>query len=161
VAPAVAFALTRVLLVDTACASGLLLLGGAAAAPLLPKRAGLAHGDVPFSVGLRLPLMVGRVVFVPVVLSPLIPGFAPELWTLLRPLLPTMMIPLAVGMIVRWQSEPWARRLRAVFGPVSNVSMFLAILLLIVPNLDALVGTFGTGAAIVGATSVTLMVVVG
>src|SRR4029079_11155889 len=121
----------------------------------------LARGDVPFSVGLMLLLMVGSVVFMPVALPLLIPGLAPEPWPLLRPLLFTMLLPLAAGMVVRWKSEPWERRLRGVFGPVSHVSMLLAIVLLIWLNFDAIVGTIGTGAAIVGATYVALMVAVG
>lgn len=161
VAPAVAFGLVRVLPIDPAYATGLLLLGGAAGAPFLPKLAELAHGDVAFSVGLMLLLMVGSVVFMPVALPLLIPGLAPEPWPLLRPLLFTMLLPLAAGMVVRWRSGPWARRLRSVFGPVSNVSMVVAVVLLIALNLDAIAGTFGTGAAILGATYVALMVVLG
>src|SRR5207253_2880125 len=78
-----------------------------------------------------------------------------------RPLLLTMLLPLAVGMAVRWRSGPWAGRLRAVLGPVSTVSMLLAVVLLIWLNFDALAGTFGTGAAAVGAVYVALLVVAG
>jgi BASS family bile acid:Na+ symporter len=161
VAPAAAFGLAYVLPIDRAHATGLLLLGGAAGAPFLPKLAELARGDVAFSVGLMLLLMVGSVVFMPVALPLLVPGLAPEPWPLLRPLLLTMLLPLAAGMVVRWRSGPWARRLRGVFGPASNVTMLLAVTLLIWLNFDAIVGTIGTGAAIVGASYVALMVVVG
>lgn len=158
IAPAVAFALARALPIDPPHAIGLLLLGGAAGAPFLPKLAELARGDLAFSVGLMLLLMVGSVVFMPVALPLLIPGLSPEPWPLLRPLLFTMLLPLVAGMAVRAAAEPWARRLRPAVAVTSNVSMVLAVLLLIGLNFDALVGTFGTGAAAVGTLYVALLI---
>lgn len=156
IAPALAYALTAVIPLDRPYAVGLLLLGGAAGAPFLPKLAELAKGDLAFSVGLMLLLMVGSVVFMPVVLPVLIPGLAAEPWPLLRPLLLTMLLPLAAGMAVRDRSERWAARLRVVFGPASNVSMILAVVLLIGLNFGALAGTFGSGAVAVAVVFVSL-----
>jgi bile acid:Na+ symporter, BASS family len=150
VAPAVACGLTRLVPLDQPYAIGLLLLGGAAGAPFLPKLAELARGDVAFSVGLMLLLTVGSVVFMPVVLPLLVPGLSPDPWPLLRPLLFTMLVPLVAGMVVKRYSDRWAARLRRVFGPVSNVSMVVAVLLLIGLNFRAMVGTFGSGALAVG-----------
>src|SRR5262245_66277996 len=107
IAPAVAYALTKAVTLDQPYAVGLLLLGGAAGAPFLPKLAELARGDVAFSVGLMLLLTVGSVLFMPVVLPLLIPGLSADPWPLLRPLLLTMLLPLGIGMIVRSRSEGW------------------------------------------------------
>ena len=68
IAPALAYGLTVALPVDRPYEIGLLLLGGAAGAPFLPKLAELAKGDVAFSVGLMLLLIVGSVIFMPLVL---------------------------------------------------------------------------------------------
>ncbi|HJZ59628.1 MAG TPA: hypothetical protein VKE74_32080, partial [Gemmataceae bacterium] len=89
IAPAIAYALTELVPLDRPYAIGLVLLGGAAGAPFLPKLAELANGDMAFSVGLMLLLMVGSVVFMPLVLPLLIPGLSPDPWPLLRPLLLT------------------------------------------------------------------------
>ena len=161
VAPALAFALTEVVPLDRPYATGLLLLGGAAGAPFLPKLAQLAKGDFAFSVGLMLLLTVGSVVFMPVVLPLLIPGLSADPWPILRPLLVTMLLPLAAGMAVRRQSERWASRLRSVFGIVSNVSMILAVVLLIGLNFGAMIGTFGSGAVAVAVLFVALVLAVG
>lgn len=160
-APAIAYGLTWLIPIDRPYAIGLLLLGGAAGAPFLPKLAALAKGDLAFSVGLMLLLMVVSVVFMPFVLPLLIPGLTAEPWPLLRPLLVTMLLPLGAGMLVRNRSERWAARLRVVFEPVSNVSMILAVLLLIGLNFEALVGTFGSGAVAVGVVFVSLTLAVG
>jgi BASS family bile acid:Na+ symporter len=161
VAPALAFALTEVVPLDRPYATGLLLLGGAAGAPFLPKLAQLAKGDFAFSVGLMLLLTVGSVVFMPVVLPLLIPGLSADPWPLLRPLLVTMLLPLLAGMAVRRRSEWWSSRLRPVFGLVSNVSMILAVVLLIGLNFGAMIGTFGSGAVAVAVLFVALVLAVG
>jgi bile acid:Na+ symporter, BASS family len=161
VAPSLAYALTEIVPLDRPYATGLLLLGGAAGAPFLPKLAELAKGDFAFSVGLMLLLTVGSVVFMPVVLPLLIPGLSADPWPILRPLLVTMLLPLAAGMTVRRQSERWASRLRSVFGIVSNVSMILAVVLLIGLNFGAMIGTFGSGAVAVAVLFVALILAVG
>lgn len=145
-APAVAVALTQLVPLERPHAIGLLLLGGAAGAPFLPRLAELARGDFAFSVGLMLLLTVGSVAFMPLVLPLLIPGLAAGPWPILRPLLVTMLLPLAAGMLVRGRSTRWAARLQPAVRAVANVSMVLAVVLLIGLNFGALLGTIGSGA---------------
>lgn len=159
--PAIAFGLTEWVPLDRAHAIGLLLLGGAAGAPFLPKLAGLAKGDFAFSVGLMLLLVVGSVGFMPVALPLLIPGLSADPWPILRPLLFTMLLPLALGMVVKNRSERWAEKLQRAFEKVSNISMALTVLLLIGLNFGAMLGTFGTGAVAVGLAFVALSLAVG
>jgi BASS family bile acid:Na+ symporter len=161
IAPALAYALTELIPLHRPYAIGLLLLGGAAGAPFLPKLAELAKGDIAFSVGLMLILMVGSVVFMPLVLPLMIPGLTPEPWPLLQPLLATMLLPLAAGIVVKSCAEPWAMKLRPVFGTVSNISMLLVLLLLIGLNFRSMLGTFGSGAAAVGVVFVALSLAAG
>jgi BASS family bile acid:Na+ symporter len=145
-APVLALGLTAVVPMDRPYAVGLLLLGGAAGAPFLPKLATVANGDIGFSVGLMLLLTVGSVGFMPVVLPVLIPGLAAEPWPVLRTLLLTMLLPLAVGVALRRYAEPWAARLKRAAGVVSNAGMIVALALLIGLNGRAMLGTFGGGA---------------
>lgn len=161
IAPALAYLLTVLVPLDRPHAIGLLLLGGAAGAPFLPKLAELAGGDVPFSVGLMLLLMVGSVSFLPLVLPFIIPGLAVDPWRFMRPLVLTMLRPLVAGMAVRNQSERWSTLLRPVLAAVSNISMIAAVLLLIGLNFQAMLGTLGSGAAAVAVVFVALSIAVG
>jgi BASS family bile acid:Na+ symporter len=161
IAPALAYALTRLVSLDEPYAIGLLLLGSAAGAPFLPKLAELAKGDIAFSVGLMLLLTVGNVVFMPLTLPLLIPGMSADPWPLLRPLVLTMLLPLGVGMAVHARWERWATRVRPSVGTVSNVSMILAVLLLTGLNIGAMVGTFGSGAVGVAVLFVAALFAVG
>lgn len=161
VAPALAYGLAELFGLDRPHAIGLILLGGAAGAPFLPKLAELARGDVAFSVGLMLLLTIGSVVFMPVVLPFLIPGLAAEPWPLLRPLLLTMLLPIAGGMGVRAAAPGLAERLRPAVRTASNGLMLLALALLIGLNLRAMLGTFGSGAVAAGAAFVALSLAAG
>ncbi|HVL15973.1 MAG TPA: bile acid:sodium symporter [Gemmata sp.] len=161
VAPAIAFGLTEVFALDRPYEIGLLLLAGAAGAPFLPKLAEAAKGDLAFSVGLMLLLMAASVAFLPLALPVLIPGLAAEPWPLLRPLLLTMLLPLAAGMAVRHASGRWAARLRPGFAATSNVSMVVVVALLIGLNFRAMLGTFGSGAVAVAVVFVALSLAVG
>jgi BASS family bile acid:Na+ symporter len=160
-APAIAYGLTALLPLKEEYEIGLLLLGGAAGAPFLPKLAEAARGDVAFSVGLMLLLVVGSVVFMPLVLPLMIRNLNAEPWPLLRPLLVTMLVPLATGVAVKAWLEPWATRLRPVVVTASNVSMFLAVLLLIGLNFRSMLGTFGTGAVAVAVVFVATSLAMG
>lgn len=121
IAPAAAYGLTRLVPLSEAHAAGLILLGGAAGAPFLPRLAAAARGDVAFSVGLMLLLMVGSVLFLPVALPRMIPGVEADPWPLLRPLLLTMLLPLAVGMAVR-RCGGGRRRRPSWYGRPSSAS---------------------------------------
>jgi bile acid:Na+ symporter, BASS family len=160
-APAVALALTSIFALDRPYAVGLLLLGAAAGAPFLPKLAEFAKGDIAFSVALMLLLTVGTIVLLPIIVPLLIPGQSVDTWPTLRSLLLTMLLPLGLGMVVRSRSKDWATRLWAVFAIASNVSMVLAVVLLIGLHFDAVIGTFGSGAVAVAVLYVLILVAVG
>jgi BASS family bile acid:Na+ symporter len=95
------------------------------------------------------------------ILPLLVPGMSASAWPILRPLLLTMLLPLSIGMAVRGQSEKWALHLRGITGKISNVSMLLAVVLLITLNFQAMLGTFGSGAVAVAVLFVLALTIVG
>jgi BASS family bile acid:Na+ symporter len=145
-APLLAYLLTLVIPLDPAHATGLLLLGGAAGAPFLPKLAELARGDLAFSVALMILLMVGSTLFMPLVLPLLIPGLQADLWGIAQPLVVQLLLPLAAGLLVKSRFERFAAWLKPVLSLVSNVSLILLTVLLLGLNGGALLGTLGSGA---------------
>jgi bile acid:Na+ symporter, BASS family len=145
-APLVAYLLAALIPLDRSHAIGLLLLGGAAGAPFLPKLAELARGDLAFSVTLTILLMVGSAIFMPLALPLLIPGLQADLWSIGQPLVVQMILPLAAGLLVKSRSERFASWLKPILSMVSNVSLVLLTALLIGLNVEALLGTLGSGA---------------
>jgi predicted Na+-dependent transporter len=155
-APLLAYGLARLVGLSPAHTAGLLLLGGAAGAPFLPKLAELARGDVAFSVSLMFLLTVGTVFFMPFVLPLLIPGLEASPWNIARPILLQMALPLAVGLLVQNRSGRLAARLKPILSRVTNASLVLLTVLLLGLNAGALAATVGSGASAASALFVSL-----
>src|SRR5436309_10360384 len=99
--PLGALALADVLRLDQPLGVGLLLLGAAAGAPFLPKLAQIAKGNLAFSVGLMVLLMVVTVVYMPLVLPMLLEGVSVDPMKIARSLVLLMLLPLGVGLAVK------------------------------------------------------------
>src|SRR6201981_1348224 len=112
--PLGALALAKVLFLDNPFAVGLLVLGCAAGAPFLPKLAELAKGNLAFSVGAMVLLMVVTVGYVPVVMPLLLPGVTVDPWNIARSLVLLMLFPLGAGLALKVRYEDLARRVKPV-----------------------------------------------
>src|SRR5574341_2689435 len=103
--PLGAVILSTVLRLDQPLGVGLLLLGTAAGAPFLPKLAEIAKGNLAFAVGMMVLLMVITVGYLPLVLPMLLPGVSVDPTQIARSLVLLMLIPLAVGLIMKARYE--------------------------------------------------------
>jgi BASS family bile acid:Na+ symporter len=145
VAPAAAWAVASLLDLDDSLTLGLLLLGTAAGAPFLPKLAQMAKGDVAYSGGLMVLLMVITVAYIPLVLVPLVEGVEVSAWDIARPLLLAMLLPLAIALLVR-SRYPDSAKLAPPLNQISTISLALTLVLALVLGLPQLIDAFGTGA---------------
>jgi bile acid:Na+ symporter, BASS family len=145
-----AFALAKVLWLDNPFAIGLLVLGCAAGAPFLPKLAELAKGDLAFSVGAMVLLMVVTVGYLPAVMPLLLPGVTVDPWGIARSLILLMLLPLGVGLALKAHYEDLARRLKPVLDRISNISLILLVLLITAANIDKVLQVFGTRGILAG-----------
>ena len=80
---------------------GLLLLGFAAGAPLLPKLAEAGRADVASATALMVLLMAASVVVMPLALPLFVKGAQVNPWQIAAPLVVLMLAPLALGMAAR------------------------------------------------------------
>jgi BASS family bile acid:Na+ symporter len=148
--PLGALALITALRLDHQFGVGLLLLGTAAGAPFLPKLAEIAKGNLPFSVGMMVLLMVVTVGYLPLVLPLLLPGVSVAPMQIARSLVLLMLIPLAVGLITKARYEGVAARVKPLLDRVSNLSLTLLVLLLSMVNIKNVIDVFGTGGILAG-----------
>src|SRR6187399_3028839 len=100
-APACAWLLTVVIPLARGHAAGLMLLGGAAGAPFLPKLVQNARADLPSAAALMALLTAGTILFMPFALPLMIASLTAEPWSIARPLLLLIIAPLVVGMLVK------------------------------------------------------------
>jgi BASS family bile acid:Na+ symporter len=148
--PLGAIALVKVLWLDEPFGIGLLLLGCAAGAPFLPKLAELAKGNLAFAVGAMVVLMVVTVGYLPIVLPLLLRGITVDTWNIARSLGLLMLLPLAVGLVLKARYEDLATRVKPWLDWISNVSLILVILLITAANLDKVLQVFGTRGILAG-----------
>ena len=161
VAPAFAWLLTIVIPLDRRHAIGLLLLGGAAGAPFLPKLVETARGDLSLAVALMALLTAGTIVFMPLALPRMIPGLQADPWSIARPLVLFIVLPLVAGMSVNACAASLASRAAPICTKIGNGSLLLLFILLVVLNFDALLGVIGSGAIAAAVLYVTGLFAVG
>lgn len=142
--PLAALLMARVFRLDQPLGVALLLLGGAAGAPFLPKLAGVAKGNLAFSVGLMVLLMVLTVGYMPIVMPLLLEGVSIDPMEIARSLVMLMLLPLVIGLAVRASFAAAAGWAAPVLNRVSTLSLILMVVLMLVTNLRNIIDLFGT-----------------
>ena len=145
-APVFALVLSIVIPLERPHAIGLVLLGGAAGAPFLPKLVEGAHGDLGFAVALMTLLTVGTTLFMPFALPLMIPGLEASPWSIAQPLVAFILTPLAVGMLLQRRKASAFAVLQPIFVKLGNVSALVLLALLIALYFHNLLGVLGSGA---------------
>lgn len=146
VVPVIAVSLARAMSLSEPVTVGLILLGTAAGAPFLPKIVEIAKGEVAFSVALMVLLMIGSLVYLPLVLPRLLPGVSVDSWRIARSLLVTMILPLGIGLFVKARHESLAVRLQPLMSRLSNLSLLIALVLIPALNFQRLLEMVSTRA---------------
>ena len=142
--PFAAFAIARLLRLDEPLTIALLLLGTASGAPFLPLLARISKGNLAFSVGLMVLLMVVTVGYMPVVLPLMLEGVSVDPLKIGRSLVFLMMLPLAIGLLVKARLSGLAAKVQPSLSRLSIVSLALLIALLLITNAQNVLNLYGT-----------------
>ena len=141
--PLLVYGLTLLIPLSDGYKTGLIILSIAAGAPFLPKLADIAKSDVPFSIGLMLLLMVVTIFYLPVVLPFLLKGAEVSSWDIAQSLIVMMLIPLIIALAIRAYFEKIAKVLQTIFEKISNISLILLTISLVILNAGHLINMFG------------------
>lgn len=131
VVPLLALLLVRMLPLEVEGKEALILLGATAGAPFLPKLATLAHGHVPFSIGVMVLLMVVTIGYAPLVLPLLLPDATVAPGEIARSLLVIMLLPLLLGLLSRQrypQVGDWSPELNRISGACLAIGLSAGVL---------------------------------
>jgi BASS family bile acid:Na+ symporter len=128
VGPAFGYLITRVLPLAEPYVVVVLLASLAPCAPFLQQMVGKARGDMGFA-GALIPLVaVGTVLLMPLMAPFLITGLTISTWALAKPLLLTILLPLAIGAAIRHYAESGATRMFPAVKGLALLSTLLTIL---------------------------------
>jgi len=142
--PFAAFAIVRLLRLDEPLAVALILLGTASGAPFLPLLARISKGNLAFSVGLMVLLMVVTVGYMPLVLPLILEGVSVDPMKIGRSLVFLMLLPLAVGLVVRARLSGLAAKTQPFLSRLSMLSLVLLIAMLLITNIQNVLNLYGT-----------------
>jgi BASS family bile acid:Na+ symporter len=125
--PAVAWLIILALPLSAGHAAGLMLTSLAPIAPFLPLAASRARGDMTFTAAYILLGTVLTVVLMPVMAPMLIKGLTLSTWPLARPLIILVLLPLLIGIAIRFYKPKMAA---VLFKPVKRTGGIFLLLCL-------------------------------
>jgi len=150
--PLLAYAIILVIPLEQSLQIGLVVLGTAAGAPFLPKLVQGAKGNIALGVGLMVLLMVVTIFYLPIVLPLLLSGVSINPWDIAKSLIVLMLIPLAIGLLMKSHSPETTAQWQPVMNKISGLAMLILLVVglgLNVSNIISLIGSNGLLALII------------
>jgi bile acid:Na+ symporter, BASS family len=144
--PMIAIAVTRLIPLEEPLKIGLILFSMAAGAEAGPKLAGMAKGNVAFSVGLLIAQLCITIIYIPVVISLLLPEVRIDTGKLIIKLVTGVCLPLASGLFLKARYEAIADRISPSMHRISTIFMMLMAAMLIFLNITEILKLANSGA---------------
>jgi BASS family bile acid:Na+ symporter len=114
---------------------GIMLMAAAPVAPMVPPFAGMAKGDLAYSVGLMTIVALLSVPLTPLILSLALPksegGIVLDPLQIIQTLLTVQLIPIGIGMAVRHARMAWAERLLKFVPRIGQIGLLVGVGLLL------------------------------
>ena len=142
--PALAYLLTRIIPLDPFYGMGMVLLGMTPCAPFLPPMVEKARGDMGYAAAFMLIASVVTVAYMPFAVPILVKGLSTTAWTMAKPLLLFLLIPLAIGMLIQRFRRGAANRIHPGVKLVTTIDTILMLVLCVIIYGKAFAGTLGT-----------------
>ncbi len=149
--PVLALLLTKMIPLAEPYALGLVLLGMAPCSPAIPVMMRKSGGSLAYMSDFMLMAYGGTVVLMPFMVPWLAKGFAADPWTIAKPLLLFIAMPLAIGAAVRRAAEAVAESAAPIVKTVTGLNTMILCVILIwlyKSEIFSAVGTYAIGSQI-------------
>ncbi|WP_207913885.1 bile acid:sodium symporter [Micromonospora sp. KC213] len=133
---------------DRPLEAGLILVAMSAGAPFLVKLTAVAQSEVSLSATLLVLLLPATVVYAPIVIPQVLPEADVSAGALAVPLLLTMLLPLAAGLLAHNRWPALARRLAPIARHFSTVALVVLVLATTLANIPTITDLFTKGAIV-------------
>src|SRR5512137_2181528 len=117
--PALAVLLTKIIPLAEPYALGLVFLGMAPCSPAIPMMVKKAGGSLAYMSAFMIVAFAGTVALMPFMVPWLAKGFTADPWTIAKPLLSFIAIPLVIGMVIRRAAETFAEKAAPIVKKVA------------------------------------------
>jgi BASS family bile acid:Na+ symporter len=142
--PALAYGLTLVVPLTPPYAMGLVLLGLAPCAPLLPMMVDKARGDLNYAASFMLLASAGTVVYMPLAVPLLVKGLTVSAWAIAKPMLLLVLVPLVIGVVIQSRSASTASWLQPLVKKGTGLDTVLMLVLVLVVYGRGFLGAVGS-----------------
>jgi BASS family bile acid:Na+ symporter len=142
--PALAYVLPMVIPLTPPYAMGLILLGLAPCAPLLPMLSDKARGDLNYAASFMLLASAGTVIYMPIMVPLMVKGLSVSAWTVAKPMLILVLIPLIIGIVIQVRAAATASSIQPFVKKTTGIDTLLMLILVLVIYGKGFVGAIGT-----------------
>lgn len=149
--PALAWLVAKGLRLNDSLEIGIILVGAAAGAPFLIKLSEAAASRLDLTAALLVLVLPVTVLYMPLVLPLLLPGVDVPAMAVAVPLVLTMLVPLAAGLLGRARWPATAARVQPVMGRLATLALATLVIATVVANYRGIVdvGWRGVVAAVI------------
>jgi BASS family bile acid:Na+ symporter len=148
VVPLLTYLILQIIPLEQGLAIGLVLMAAGAGSPFMLKLVQVTRADMAFAVGLMLILSLVTLIYLPVMLSFLLPGVYINHLSIATSLLVLIVLPLVAGTILKARYSGLAESLKPVLTGISNLFIILVVVIYLFLNYQDFLAVFGTGALI-------------
>lgn len=152
--PIITYIILQIIPLQPGLAIGLVLMATGAGSPFMLKIVQFIKADMAFAVVLMLILSTVTLIYMPLVLSLFLPGISVNPVSIATSLLVLIFLPLIGGTALKWRYNNIAKTIKPVFNQISNIFIFLVVILYLGLNYRDFISVFGTGALIAAITFV-------
>jgi bile acid:Na+ symporter, BASS family len=146
--PVLAYGITRVIPLEPHYAVGLILMGMTPGAPFLPMLVNRAKGDPGYTAAFMLLVSAAMVIFMPFAVSIMVKDLTVSAWSIAKPLLIMIFIPLVMGMVILRLSAGFALKMQPFVRKITVIFAIVVFILCIIIFGHGLIGVAGSLAII-------------
>jgi bile acid:Na+ symporter, BASS family len=126
IGPTLAYAITSIFPVEYPYAIGLILLGMTPGVPFMPMVVRRVKGDLGYTAAFMLLVSLATIVYMPFAVPLLLKGLTISAWTIAKPLLLIMFLPLTTGMLILRFSAKQAFEIQPVIKRITGIFTIIA-----------------------------------
>jgi BASS family bile acid:Na+ symporter len=142
--PALAYVLPMIIPLTPPYAMGLILLGLAPCAPLLPMLTDKARADLNYAASFMLLASAGTVIYMPIMVPLMVKGLTVSAWTVAKPMLVLVLIPLVIGIVIQVRSAATASLIQPWVKQATGIDTLLMLILVLIIYGKGFIGAIGT-----------------
>jgi BASS family bile acid:Na+ symporter len=126
--PGLAVLLTKIIPLEQPYAIGMIMLGMTPCAPFLPMMVTKAKGDLSYAAAFMVLAMGVTVIYMPLLVPVMVKGLSADPWTIAKPLVFYLLIPLGIGIAIKRTSASFADSIQPI---VNKITLFDTIVMLV------------------------------